>query len=128
MPSPFELEFAEAGAPALLSQFGQRVTYTPAGGDGVSLTAIVGAEQSHEAEYSDGRRVIRTRQVTLATDPDGQYGGVAAVHLFDTVTLASGVAYSVHEITGETHSLVSFTAIRTEDMQRSRDGYRRRGR
>ena len=127
MPSAFETAFADAGAPALLSQFGQSCTYTPAGGAGVVLTAMAGAEQTHEAEYSDGRRLIRTRQITLATDLAGPYGGVEDVRLYDTVTVGT-VAYAVHEIDSRSHSLVTFTAIRTEDLQRSRDGYRRRGR
>lgn len=127
MPSAFETAFADAGAPSLLAQFGQACTYTPAGGTAVSLSAMVGAEQSNEAEYSDGRRLIRTRQITLATDPDGDYGGVEDVHLYDTVTVGT-VTYAVHEIESRSHSLVTCTAIRTEDMQRSQDGYRRRGR
>ncbi len=127
MPSAFETAFADAGAPALLSQFGQSCTYTPAGGAAVALTAMVGAEQSHEGEYSDGRRLIRTRQITLATDPAGPYGGVEDVHLFDTITVGT-VTYAVHEIDSRSHSLVTCTAIRTEDMQRSRDGYRGRRR
>lgn len=125
MPSAFDLAFADAGAPVLLSQFGQPVTYTPAGGTGVSVTAMVSAEQQHEAEYPDGPRLIRTRELTIATDPDGAYGGVASVRLFDVVTVGTA-QYAVNELRSVQHSLVTFSAIRTEDMQRSRDGYRGR--
>ena len=43
MPSVFDERFAAVGAPVLLAQFGRAITYTPAGGEGVALTAIVGA-------------------------------------------------------------------------------------
>ncbi len=125
MSSPFELAFAEAGAPALLSQFGQSVTYTPAGGAGVGLTAIVHAEHEHEAEYGDGRRLIRTREMTIGRTPGGPYGGVEDVKLLDAVTY-NGVAYAVSEILRQTQSLTTFIAVRREDMQRSREDYRRR--
>lgn len=127
MPSAFDLQFAESGAPALLAQFGQTVTYTPAGGTAVALTAIVHAEEERESEHPDGRRLTRTRQVDFSSDADSPDGGVAAVKLFDTLTIG-GVTYAVHAVLAKTHAMTSVETIRTEDLQRSGDGYRRRGR
>lgn len=125
MPSDFDTQFAEAASPTLLDQFGQSITYTPSSGDAVTLTAIVGAEVAHEEDMGEGRKLVRTREIVVGTDPDATAGGVASPTILDTVTVGT-VTYAVRQIDYQTHALTKFETVRTEDMQRSREGYRRR--
>jgi hypothetical protein len=124
MASVFETAFAAFAAPSLLEQFGVEVTYSPAGGTAGTLTAIVTAEESRESADPDGRRVVRVRELTVSADPAGDYGGVAAVSLNDTVTI-DGTTYAVSQVNAVTDSLITCEITRVEDMQRSRPGYRR---
>lgn len=124
MSSAFDTAFNAAGVPALLGQFGRQVSYAPAAGDAVDVTAMVGSEESREALDSDGRRVVRVRELTVSTDPAGDYGGVAAVKLNDTVTI-DGAAYAVSQVFACSSGLITVEVTRAEDIERSRPGYRR---
>jgi len=118
--------FAESALPSLLDTLGDSITYTPAGGDDVSLTAVVGQEERGELEVEHGRRLRREREVTIATDPDGPYGGVAAPALNDTVTIDSE-SWAVESISSKADGVATLLVVRFGDVERSQEGYRRRG-
>lgn len=70
------------GTPVLMDQHGRSVVYTPAGGEGVTITALVGPEVTGSATAgSDGRQrqPVRTLTVSLAD--------VAAPARYDTVAI-----------------------------------------
>ena len=118
---------AVVGVPLLLEQLGDGtpITYTPAGGSPVSLTAIVGPER-HEPDDDDeeGRSLLRVREVSFATDPAGEYGGVAAPAVNATVTIG-GEVWPVKEIVSVGGGLATVRVALRGAVEHSRAGYRR---
>lgn len=120
----FDDLFAEMGLPLLKEQLGETVTYTPAGGENVELTAIVGPEETEETEDLEGITQRRVRQVTIATDPDGDWGGVAAPGTNDSLTIG-GVEYAVEAIEAQSASLTQMRLVRRGVAEKARMGYRK---
>ncbi len=123
----FDDDYAAAGVPALMWEFGDSITYTPAGGSPVALTADVGKEHYGEVDTENGRRLRRERQVTICRDPSSDYGGVATPKLLDTVTIA-GEIWAVEDIDPLDAGEATLLVVRGGDVERSQDNYRRRGR
>ena len=119
-------EFAAGGVSALMDVLGDagRLTYTPAGGDAVSLTAIIGPEQTEEDSDLDGRTNRAVREVTITTDPDCDYGGVAGPATNATVTI-DDVEWAVEEILSQDANLVTLLLVRETRVERGRPDYRR---
>lgn len=117
--------FAEGGLPLLFEHFGDasRVTYTARRGVAVELTAIVGDERAEEMQIGTGRRRVLRRNLTLTTDPAGDYGGVLVPQLTDTVAI-DGVSYAVESVRPLREDMFDLTVIRSEPLEVSRPDYR----
>ncbi len=118
-------DFTAAGAPLLFKHFAEsgRVTWTPKGGSAAAVSAIVGQETHTEDTGATGRRRVMRRRLTIATDPAGDYGGVAAPALNATVTV-DGVTYAVESIQPRAGDYFDATVARSEAMEVSRGNYR----
>lgn len=118
--------FQSASLPLLFEQHADsgRVTYTPKGGNAVSLSAIVGGDRTAEEAGHDGPRRIRRRPVTITTDSDGEYGGVANPEDNATVTVDS-IEYSVESLQPLAEGYLRLQLVRPERQQVSRPDYHR---
>ena len=121
--SLFDANFAAGGVPALMDHLGESITYTPPGGVAVSLTADVSPLRREEADDFTGRNARWVREAIVATDPDGDYGGVAAPVLGAVVTIG-GETYSVDHLSDLSASAARLHLTRVESRERSRPGYR----
>lgn len=103
--------------------WGRTVTYTPAGGEAVELTGMVGPVRSQPDEgYELGRRLIELVEITITTDPDSEFGGVADPAENATVTIGSTV-WPVESI--DEHCGLTVLHCRRElAVERSRPSYR----
>ncbi len=113
------------GVPLLMDQLGDvdSVVYTPAGGVPVTLTAIIGPEETEQGQDEGGRCERVTREVVITTDPDSEYGGVAEPATNATAT-AKDATWAVEEILSKTDSLARLQLLRKGITERSRPGYR----
>ena len=118
--SQFDTDFAEAGRPLLLEQLGDPITYTPPGGDPVSIElAIVGADEADEADEFDGRRKRRTRMVT------GSVADVARPLLSGTFEIDSET-WAVESVEACGATMWRVRVVRTGSIEKTRRGYRQR--
>lgn len=122
--STFTENYAAAALPALFDVYGQAVTYTPAGGDGVALTAILSPDEIEELPTLDGRELRRTRHATISRDPDGDAGGVASPSHRDTVT-ADGRTYAVEAVAEMTDAWARLRLTHSAALEVTRPAYRR---
>lgn len=124
--SAFDDTMADAGLPSLLTQIGESgVTYTPEGGAGVSLTAIVGDDMvAPVEERGGGTSQTRTRMVTISVDPSSEFGGVASPQRGATVTL-SGESWRVTHVNADSASAI-LTVERSAREEVVRRAYRGR--
>lgn len=125
--SLFDDNFAAVGVSLLMHYLGEEIVYKPAAGGLIPLTADVGEEQIEEVETDNGRRLRRTRTVKITTDPTSEYGGVTSPKLNDAATIRNG-SWAVERIVSLTASMATLELVRTGDIERSQEGYRRRGR
>ena len=126
MGSLFDDLMADVGVPVLMDALGDptSITYTPAGGVAVTLTAIVGAETTEEDEVIDGREQKLIRAVSIHTDPDSTWGGVASPALTAMVTIG-GVQYAIESIGSSDENWHTLNLTRRGKVEVSRRGYRR---
>lgn len=119
MPSLFDNLMADAGVPVLMDTLADEdtITYTPAGGEGVPVSAILVAETSEEDEELDGPSQKLVREVSILTDPASEWGGVAAPALTATVTIG-GVEYAVEAIKSQDANWVALKLVRRGKRQR----------
>ena len=80
--------FAAAGLASLISHFGEPVTYTPSGGAGKPISALVNRNPFDRQFDTDGEGERREIDISIYTD---SVNGVASPAINDTVTLASEV-------------------------------------
>jgi len=126
--SLFDSDF-EAAAGDLLTQLADTVTYTPNGGAGVSVSAIVGRDVGAIEETDYGTDKVRRRVVVIPTTSDAADGGnyIAAPSHQDTVTI-SGVEYSVEDtddaITLDGCGLATVKLVDRRAAEIARKGYR----
>ena len=113
---------AASGWSMLAAQHGQSATYTPVGGDGVSLTAILGDEEINEDDGPYGIEQMRRRSVFINTDPAAASGGVAEPKLNDTITIGTEV-WQIESASIES-GLAELRVIIYASAQRSTQGYR----
>lgn len=84
--STFSDQFSSMGLPLLMDQLGETATYRAAGTVvDVALTAIKSRANADQAGDGRGRRL--SSEILIATDPDGDYGGVAAPARGDKFTI-----------------------------------------
>jgi len=74
--------------PVLAAQHGVSITYSVAGTDDVTVTALRAEETVEEYENPNGGRIRRrAKWIAISTDPDADSGGVAAPSEEATVTI-----------------------------------------
>ena len=124
--SRLDNDFATGGVSALMDGLGSagRLVYTPAGGDAVSLTAMIGAESTEEGSDLEGRTNRAVCEVIISTDPDCDYGGVASPATNATVTL-DGVEWAIDDILAQDANLATLRLVRETRVERGRPDYRR---
>ena len=125
MASEFDELMSELGVPVLMDHLADAdsITYTDGGG-AVTLKAILYDEEAEEVETIDGlvRRIVR--EITITTDPAGEWGGVAAPKLAATVTIDS-VEYAVEAIARRSDNLATLRLVRRSGVEVTRPNYRR---
>ena len=124
--SAFDSLVAEQVTPAVAALFGRAITYTPAVGAAVNLTALhIGPEREDQEvteERGAAQRVVR--EVKISTDPDCDLGGVAAPAANATVTIDT-VVWPIERVEMLSGGRARLVCARDPQTQRSRSGYRR---
>lgn len=92
----------------------------------VDLTAIVGPERTDELDDGTGRKLRITREVTISTDPDSEYGGVASPKMSAKIEI-DGVEWAIVAPATVGENTAMLTVSRAPRVERSRAGYRRIG-
>lgn len=128
--SAFDDAFAAAALPAQMDRFGTSgQTYTPESGSAVTLTAIIGAESYERIQTVDGFVKRYTRNVTISTDPDSKWKGVADPQLTATFTVvesdATTATYSIEDVPSRAAGFAVLKLIRSPAMELTRPRYRR---
>ncbi len=124
MPSQFDTDYADAVLPGLLEVHGSAATYTPAGGSPVSLRAMTGPIELVEADVVEGIQEHQTRTITISIDPAGEYGGVAAPAIHDTVQIDS-VDWDVAKVSMGRES-AALSLVREPSVEKARPNFRQR--
>lgn len=119
--------FATMGTPVLMDRFGVPITYTPPdGGRRIELTAVVGDESVEEQMSEDGRLIRRRlREITISTQADGEWGGVANPQLHSTISV-SGVEYATESIRSQSSGVSVLKVVRLGVAEDTLRGYRKR--
>lgn len=118
--SVFDTIAAASLSQVVMAVHGQAVTYTPAGGDPVSITAIVDRQQTDDRTDEDGLVVVEGCVVTIWHDAGN---GVAAPAIGDAVTIG-GTAFVVHELGGESAGLIELDLRRVAVTEKSATQHR----
>ena len=100
-------DFAATALADQMTQFGETGSYTPTGGDAVSVTALWGPVTEEEQQMKEGRRNFLRRDVTISTDevavpsteaimvdPDGETWAVAEILSRTTATVKLALTQS----------------------------------
>lgn len=115
----------EMALPAMFEHQGTAgVTYTPEGGSGVSLTAVLWPEELVEEQYADGTRLLRRRDALISRDPAGEYGGVASPEVHDTLTIG-GELWNVQEFAKQTSEFTILRLTSGPIAERAHPAFRR---
>ena len=125
--SAFDTTYADCALPQLMDQLGRAITYDPADGDKVELTAIVGQITTEEQAGERGGKKVQIRTVIITTDADGIYGGVAAPRQNEELII-DGDRWAVEAQPTVSASAARLRVVRIGSRERSRDGYRGAGR
>jgi hypothetical protein len=123
--SQLEEDFATLGLPSLFQQGGRSVTYDPAVGADVALTAIVHPEEASEDIVETGRQKNRRRRIDITTDPASDFGGVASPQLNDKVTIDSE-SWSVESFGRIAGEFIRMMLVRPQAIELARESLRRR--
>ena len=123
--SQFSTDFAPGGLADLMETHGDPVTYTPATGDAVALTGILGPETSEESATLDGRELRITRTCTIGRDPTAAAGGVADPATNASLTIAS-TTYAVEAIEDMDAAAATLRLVRRPAIEKTRPNYRRK--
>lgn len=118
--SDFETMVTASLLPTLMQARGTSVTYTPAGGEGASITAVVEPYREEEIEDEEGRTLMIDTEVLVALSD------VAAAAAGDAVTI-SGETFNVGDVVERGPGWVRFACRRAERVERATSApYRRR--
>ena len=123
--SQFATDFAAGALAGLMETHGDSVTYTPATGDAVALTAILGPEMTEESPTLDGRELRITRNCTIGRDPDADAGGVADPATNASVTVGT-TTYAVEAIDEQDAASATLRLVRRPAVEKTRPNYRRK--
>jgi len=122
MTSPHDSLVADTALAAIFESHGQTLSYTPKGGAAVEFTGVLGEEKTSWLEQGGRRVKRRERSVTLATDADGDYAGVASPELKAQVT-AGGELWNIESIAPLAGGFARLLIVRLEYDQRSSPTY-----
>lgn len=119
--STFSALFTATALPVLFDQHAEsgRVTYAPAGGSAVAVTAIVGEEKDSDDPHGTGQRRCRVRTITVKTDA----AGIASPQL-NAIATVDDVGYAVDQISTPGAGFADLRLIRFEQEEISRPNYR----
>ena len=123
MTSSHETLVDASALPAVLEVHGASVSYTPKGGDAVTVTAAAGAETVTWIDREGQQTKRRELPLTISTDAAGDYAGVAEPALRATVTIG-GELWNVEQITPLAGSFARLSLVRLEPAGRARAAYR----
>ena len=123
--SDFEDDLAWAALIVLLDVHGESIVYRDDGGDPITLTAIVGDEQTNEVEADEGEDLERLRHITVLRNPASNYGGIAEPSLTATIC-AQGQTYAVKRIVVQTASHAKLEVLLRTAAEITRPKFRRR--
>ena len=104
MTTIFDSLMQSAGWPSLVAQFGQTVTYTPAGGEGTSISAVWYADRTLPNFYIDSQQDVETG-VLVASPAD-----VTSPNINGDTVIIGGTTYAVVEL-GKVTPLVEMQLI-----------------
>ena len=126
MGSLFDDLMAELGVPALMDHLadGTSITYTDGGGSATSCKAILYDEMTEEEETLDGIVRKRVREITVHTDAESAWGGIADPQLAATVTIGS-ITYAVESVGPVSDNFVTLKLVRRSRREVTRENYRR---
>lgn len=124
--STFDDDFAASAIPDLFTQFSDsgRVSYAPKNSSPIAITAVVGDERLKDETTDNGLVSIGKRRVTICTDPDSDYGGIANPQLNGVVSV-DGIEYAVDQIETVTPTFSDLILKRTVVRELSRANYRK---
>lgn len=124
--SQFDTAFAAAGLPVLLFPHGQTVTLKGANVDDLSVTALVGPVEGAAVDGDRGREAETSRPVEV------QASDVSTPGAWTRVTIGGSTGEDWKIISDPpavlTESTIIYTVVRIGSAERSRPGYRPRGR
>lgn len=132
--SLFDQRMSSAAVPLLMHHNADDVSVTLAGGEPVSLRAIIGFEEHQEDGGSDALRLRLARDITVVkvtgctpqpVSTAYPYGGLPSGELTATVTINSQ-QYAVQGVISESGSLIRLALTQTKVMDKSRPGMRRK--
>ena len=107
----------------LFALYGQVITYTPKGGDPVSITGVKGSDQTDVESDDVGRFQENIADLTIAVDPSI---GVAVPVPGDTVTINS-VVWQVDSIIVQDGTTAKLQIRKTTDLRKhSEQQYKRK--
>ena len=115
MTSTFDTNWTASSGPraSLLAYFGETITYTPRGGSGSSITAVVNRDAIEDVLDDRGDHTIKTVLVTISQ------ADVAAPAVDDSITVDS-VTYAVKEIASREGGMADLVCQSTAQTHHSR--------
>ena len=123
--SKFDTMFAQRLESTLFRQMDDSITYTPKGGAGVSIKAIL-SEVSHVEEDGDNGKIqVHKREAIILRDAASELGGVAEPKIDDSATIDS-VVWPVKDLIDESPSAVTLVLVRTGKIEEGRPRATRR--
>jgi hypothetical protein len=125
--SRYSDQIAASTVGVLFQQHGDEATVLPAAGPPQTITAVIAEEVIAEETDDDGRKQVRTRVLTVCTDPSLGYGHITpaiglVIRLGDPDT---GTDYRVSRIDGSDPPLAVLTVSLVEDLHRTKPGFRK---
>ena len=103
-----------------LNEFGENVIYTPDGGSGRTIVAIVEREEAAEIDQQDGRGVGRAARLHIAADAAN---GIASPGIGDQATF-DGLDWTVRGVESDGAGMHVLRVDHFASTEKSRQGYR----
>jgi hypothetical protein len=125
--SQFDEDYEAIAAPMLVEQFGDVVSYTPAGSQIFDLSIIVGPEQIEETMEVDGVKRRHVRECSIPVTALAAGGGLfVAEPTIHDVFAFNGVSYMINRILARTASMTRVAAVLLATHEEARQALRRR--
>ena len=126
--SEFDDAFAESAVESLMREFGDPVEFIDESSQSSNMTAIVGEVKTEHIQTDEGIEKRRTRSVSVTTDPDSQFGGIAGVSLnMRSVFKINQELWAIDSIQNQSKSMVEYNTEHVGIVERSSRDYRSEG-